>query len=345
MKRLRRFALLIIINAVLLVPLVYGFEFYLERRDPKRTAPANGIINGQRITWGYLVKNNRLGFRERDFETPKPQGVFRIMVIGDSLTWGPGLSPDQRYTKLLEERLNSAYPERKFEVLNFGAEAASTIQEREILRKNKDLVQPDLLIVGFCVNDPQPRVENYSIEREQFDARYARAFTSVKYRSRQLGLPALGQLIIDATYGFAEKRNVIPRTDKALERTYITASPEWQDFVKALGDIKQTSDEMKLPPPVFAVLNQSARIGSDYDHPSDFLARVTRLSRQAEEAAKELGFLTLNYEREIPVELANDSTSVNALDGHPSAKLNELYAKKLFATVSDDIGMNRTSPK
>jgi lysophospholipase L1-like esterase len=345
MKRLKRFAVLIIINAVLLLPLLYGFEFYLEWKDPKRNAPTNGIINGQRVTWGYLVKNNRLGFRERDFETPKPKAVFRIMVIGDSLTWGPGLSPEQRYTTLLEGRLNDAYQGRKFEVLNFGAESASTIEEKETLEKNKDLVQPDLLIVGFCVNDPQPRVENYSIERERFDSKYARAFRSLKYRSGQLRLRALGQLVIDAAYGYAEKSNRIPRTDTALERTYITTSPEWQDFVKALRDIKQMSDEMKLPSPVFAVLNQSARIGSDYDHPSDFLARIIRLSRQAEQAAKELGFTTLNYEREIPVELANDSTSVNPLDGHPSAKLNELYAKKLFATVSDEIGMNRATPR
>src|SRR5947209_18236687 len=160
-RKLRRLALIFFIDAVILLPLIYGFEFFLEWKDPRKQLPVDGMVNGRLLTWGHLVETNRLGFRECDFQVPKPPGVFRIMVLGDSLTWGAGLAPEERYTNLLERRLNEAYPGR-FEVLNFGFPAGSTIEERSVLRKYKDLVQPDLVLVGFCINDPQPKAQDYS---------------------------------------------------------------------------------------------------------------------------------------------------------------------------------------
>src|SRR5262245_41844844 len=116
MKRLKRPALILLINAVILLPIIYGFEFVLERNDPRKSLPPNGMVNGKLITWGHAVENNRFGFRERDFVTPKPAGVFRIMVLGDSLTWGAGLAPEERYTNLLEKSLSEKFPQKKIEV-------------------------------------------------------------------------------------------------------------------------------------------------------------------------------------------------------------------------------------
>lgn len=340
MRKLKRIGLLIAINGALILALVYAFEFVLEWKDPHRHLPPNGFVGGQLITWGNRVTNNSLGFREREFQMPKPPGVFRIMVLGDSLTWGAGLAPDQRYTNLLEKRLNESGA-GKFEVLNFGRPAGSTIEEREVLRKFGAQVQPDLIVVGFCINDPQPKSQNYSVEREQFEAKNARRLASIKYRLGSVHLSALASLITDAAYGLAEKTNQIPTWERALDRAYAQASPEWQGFVQALRDIKQMSDEMKLPQPVFAALNQSGRTGSDYAHPNEELSILIRWARQAEAAAGAAGFKTLNFEKEIPSEMANDSMVLNELDGHPSAKLNEVYARKLFAVVSEQLAINK----
>ncbi len=340
MKKLKRLALLLVINAAILLPVIYGFEFFLERRDPSKSLPANGMVKGKLITWGHPVENNRFGYRERDFATPKPPGVFRIMILGDSLTWGAGLAPDERYGSLLEKSLNETYPGKKFEVLNFGIPGGPTIEERDILRKYKEQVQPDLIIVGFCINDPQPKGQDYSVERERFAARTARTLTSVRYRLGRVGLPAIAALIRNATYGFAEKTNLIPTWEVSLDRTYVKSSSEWQEFVKALTDIKQMSDEMKLPAPIFAALNQGEKAGSDYLKPDETINYFIKWTRQAEQAANEAGFKALDYEKEIPIELANDSLVINVLDGHPSAKLNQLYAKKLLAAVGADAGLH-----
>ena len=343
-KKLKRLGFILIISGAILLPMVYGFEFLLERRDPRRSLPANGIVQGKPFTWGHLVKNNRFNFRERDFEVPKPPGVFRIIVLGDSLTWGTGLAPDERYTNRLEKSLNETYPAKRFEVLNFGYFALATIEERDVLRKYKDMVQPDLIVVGFCINDPQPRSEDYSIERVRFDARTGRIMTFMTYRLRQVGLREIAELINRAAYGFAERTNMMPTWPVALDRAYVKTSPEWQEFVNALRDIKQMSDAMKLPTPIFAALNQGEFTGQDYAKPDSLIEYFIKWTRQGEQAANEGGFKTVDYEQEIPVELAHDSLVINIVDGHPSSKLNQLYAEKLLGVVVEDLGLSGKKP-
>jgi hypothetical protein len=65
---------------------------------------------------------NRFGFRERDFQLEKPANVYRITVIGDSLTFGNGIEEQDRVSNLLEQRLNADQNRGNvdYEVLNFG---------------------------------------------------------------------------------------------------------------------------------------------------------------------------------------------------------------------------------
>ena len=57
--KLKRLGLIIIINLAILVPLIYAFEFVLERRDPRKALPVNGLVNGKLFTWGHPVENAR----------------------------------------------------------------------------------------------------------------------------------------------------------------------------------------------------------------------------------------------------------------------------------------------
>ena len=42
-------------------------------------------------TYGKPVSHNAEGFRDRAYAIPKPPGTYRILVLGDSFTWGVGL--------------------------------------------------------------------------------------------------------------------------------------------------------------------------------------------------------------------------------------------------------------
>ena len=304
--------------------------------------PVNGRADGRLHTWGHLVENNRYGFRERDFVSPKPPGVYRIMVLGDSFTWGVGLAASERYTAVAENLLNSSPPPggeaRSIEVLNFSIPNIPTTRERAILGEYRDIVDPDLIVVGFCFNDPQPRLRSYSIERERLAGSMpARMAVHARTVLRALGLHYLARLPERALYALAERTGRIPPWQVALQRTYETSSTEWADFVQALRDIRRISDRMDLPAPIFAVLNHGVH-GSDYSTRPAYLEQYLAWYRQAEGAARDAGFKTYNHELDIPRKIADKSLQVNAQDPHPSAALHRVYGEKLHLKVMESIG-------
>ncbi|MFH1062615.1 MAG: SGNH/GDSL hydrolase family protein [Candidatus Omnitrophota bacterium] len=101
-----------------------------------------------------FFKINSHGIRDREYAIPKPKNVYRIIILGDSVTFGTEYPIELTYPKLLEKKLNSNLgSEVKFEVLNAGVCAYNVIQ-KFILLKNKLLdYQPDLVIFQFIKDD------------------------------------------------------------------------------------------------------------------------------------------------------------------------------------------------
>jgi GDSL-like lipase/acylhydrolase family protein len=97
------------------------------------------------------VRLNSSGFREREFEFTKPQGRYRIAVIGDSYTFGQGIEEAERFSNLLERELSREH--RGVEVLNFGRAGYNTIDEVEVLRETVLKAQPDFVLLQWTVND------------------------------------------------------------------------------------------------------------------------------------------------------------------------------------------------
>jgi hypothetical protein len=329
----RKYLSVVVINVLLIALILYAFEFIV---SPKDELPVNGRLNGEEFTWGHRVENNKLGFREREIELAKPAHTYRVIVLGDSLTWGVGLAPESRYTAVTEMLLNNTADNITFEVLNFGIIGAPTVLERDTLREVKDVVKPDLIVVGFCLNDPQPESQDYSVEREALSN--SAAGRIVKFFSRLLrsaGLTHSGRKMKEAFYVSAEKNGRIPVWQTALQRSYEPGSKDWEAFVQALEDIKAVSDELGLPAPVFTILNQGTYTDrpTNYRDPDEALELYLRWYHQAEEAAREIGFTTYHHEEEIAGQLNDESLAVNILDGHPSANLNRIYADKLYDKI------------
>jgi lysophospholipase L1-like esterase len=98
---------------------------------------------------------NSAGFRDREFAREKPPGVFRIVVIGDSVTFGHPDFSRESYTKHLERLLNAASGGLAFEVLNLGVIGYDVTRSAERLRLLGLPHQPDLILYGYVLNDPQ----------------------------------------------------------------------------------------------------------------------------------------------------------------------------------------------
>lgn len=132
--------------------------------DERRGTPGFYIsdpVLGQRLNPGYdgwfagvPVKINALGFRDtRDYTLHKPAGTFRIVVLGDSVTFGHGTLFETTYPYLLEQRLEAWRPDVHWEVWNLGVPGYNTRDELVHLQQVGQRYDPDLVVVGFYPND------------------------------------------------------------------------------------------------------------------------------------------------------------------------------------------------
>jgi hypothetical protein len=114
-----------------------------------------------------LYRVNADGFRDRLRERPKPDGVYRILVLGDSVTFGYGVEAEQSFPRLLEDELAERAPAAGIEVLNFGVGGYNPYTEVELFKDIGTRYEPDLVIVQFCINDLDDPTASYSVHSRQ----------------------------------------------------------------------------------------------------------------------------------------------------------------------------------
>lgn len=102
------------------------------------------------------ISINSDGFRGREVSVKKPKDTFRIIMLGDSETFSYMLDEDKTLPCQLEKILNQNSSILNYEVLNFGVEGYSTFQELEMLKTKGLKYEPDLIILNYVFNDPEP---------------------------------------------------------------------------------------------------------------------------------------------------------------------------------------------
>lgn len=104
--------------------------------------------------FSYDYRHNRLGFRDAEHDLAKPAGVFRILGLGDSFTYGVGAAFEETYLYRLEQQLNArpgAHP--RVEVIKAGIPRFFPEPERILLENLGVQFEPDIVVVGFVPND------------------------------------------------------------------------------------------------------------------------------------------------------------------------------------------------
>lgn len=104
-------------------------------------------------TFNRTLTINSKGLRDREYDLAKPEGVFRILVLGDSFTWGYGVSDEEIFTERLESKL--VEDGAKVEILNAGVSGWGTDQQLLFLEREGFKYEPDLVVLAFFIyNDP-----------------------------------------------------------------------------------------------------------------------------------------------------------------------------------------------
>jgi lysophospholipase L1-like esterase len=102
----------------------------------------------------YCVEftNNRWGFRGPDFVTERTPGSFRVVVLGDSFTYGVGVADAETLPAQLEAALARRSEEFEVEVINLGEPGIDTARELAHLREHQAL-RPDVVVLAYVLND------------------------------------------------------------------------------------------------------------------------------------------------------------------------------------------------
>ena len=104
------------------------------------------------------VMTNAFGFRDREWSLKKPAGTVRILVIGDSFTFGNNNLVDDIYPTVVETMLRERFGDR-VEVLNASAGGWDLDNEAAFFQHEGIQYEPDIVVIGFFLNDLlQPRV-------------------------------------------------------------------------------------------------------------------------------------------------------------------------------------------
>lgn len=123
--------------------------------------PVLGVkhIPGKKVVWrleGYSDESfSSAGLRDTEHTVAKPDGVFRIALLGDSATEGMQVPLPDTYGKQLELILNNknAVKGKKVEVINFGCSSYSNGQEMLQLQHEALRYSPDLVVLMYNRGD------------------------------------------------------------------------------------------------------------------------------------------------------------------------------------------------
>lgn len=117
-----------------------------------KQTPAN--LRSHLAVRGSIGFTNSQGFRDRERLVERATPAPRALALGDSFTWGAGVSYDEAFPTLLERGLQTSY--QGVEVINLGVPAWGPHEELHLLQVYGIRYHPDLVVLNFFVgNDIQ----------------------------------------------------------------------------------------------------------------------------------------------------------------------------------------------
>jgi hypothetical protein len=104
------------------------------------------IPNKVTVLDGWTISTNSFGMRDQEYSLGKPEGTYRIAILGASYEMGSGVAQDSTFEALLEEMLNDTFTDQKIEILNFAVGGYHLPQLVWVAENKLPQFQPDLVL-------------------------------------------------------------------------------------------------------------------------------------------------------------------------------------------------------
>jgi len=149
---------------------IYLYFLLLKLQTPTgsfiKSSPENPVLEKLKA-WESLDKKgsfdfdivNSEGFKDFEHTIIKPSNTYRIIALGDSMTFGAAVKINDTWPKQLERKLNSLNFSLRFEVFNFGIPGAGTLEEVQVFKEKGLKYNPDMVILQFYENDFEDSLE------------------------------------------------------------------------------------------------------------------------------------------------------------------------------------------
>ena len=262
--------------------------------------------NGKAFLMGVEVTTNSLGLREGERARAKPPGTYRIVALGDSTTEGWGVAQDMTWPAQLERRLNAqplkGFPEGlHYEVLNLGVGNYNTVQEVMRLRNLGLSLDPDLVLLGYFINDAEPTPKpsrGFLIEHS-----YLYAFVASRIRMFK---PSTGTYL-DYYKGL-----------------YANDFPGWREAQAALKDLASISRERSIPAIMF-IIPEMHKLDDNYP--------FAEINHRLEQVGAAVGLPVVDLLPALKGHKPESALWVSPLDAHQNAEACGLMANGIYGAL------------
>ena len=153
-------ALAILVVAVPLLWLEIGLRPFLPGHQKTTTLFVRDDALGWKLRpgavdhWGDVeVRVNQRGFRGPVIPYDKPPRTMRVVYLGDSVTFGYRVARWEDTYPFVVDSLMKSLSSFRAETVNLAVEGYSQWQEAIVLAEEGDRYQPDLVVIGFVLND------------------------------------------------------------------------------------------------------------------------------------------------------------------------------------------------
>jgi lysophospholipase L1-like esterase len=274
------------------------------------------VPNSHSFLMGADVNINSQGLRDFEYPFQKAPGTYRVLMLGDSTTFGWGVRQEDTAAKFLERKLNAHLPPgyNKVEVINSGVGNYDTVQEVTYYETQGKAFNPDLVVLVFFINDPEP----VPIEHKGFliDSSYLIAFTTNRFD------------------GLLRRTGKRPDWKQYYSSLYDDDKPGFQACKQALQSLAASTRAngsqvlVALLPELHQINGDTYPFKAAHQKIEDVLAADKTPSLELIDGLKDHG--------------PEEALFVTPLDDHPNAKANDLISDQLEHWIRQNLpGQNQ----